>query len=310
MKKTIRKTRNVTNTKRKLVKKNKAKALKNRKKRSLEPIRNQKELKKLLKRIKISHRDSALILLRIYMTKDWAQLGCTSFKDFVEKSLPHESYEAVLSRATSDEVAFELEGEQAVGKYSMNAMRAIKGFKGGSRRDLWQALKAEAELSPKRKLTPHWLTASRVEEVINSLLVGDEDDTEQVRSNFDSLATGQHESFGEQHVSAVDEVDYQPPVIPVEKPTLRESTISQKDKPKSEIEINKAEEKTVSRSTRSEELQTILEEYDGSRPLSKVISQFAVKNFGVNTLRRMKKELTKGICKKNQSESNTHEAKS
>tara|TARA_R110001583_G_scaffold159747_1_gene311615 strand:- start:11196 stop:12005 length:810 start_codon:yes stop_codon:yes gene_type:complete len=263
-------------------KKQKATPLTKRKKRCVEPIKNKKELKKLLNQIKVSHTSSTYTLLRIYMTKDWSKLGYTSFKDFVEKCLPHESYEAVLSRVTCDEVAFELEGKHAVGKYSMNAMRAIKGFKDGSRVILWQTLKDEAKSTPSGKLTPHWLTASLVEDVIKSLLGGErgeEDDDNQS-------------------------------AIPVEKSSQSSRSRPQKDKPKSEIEINEAEKKSISRCTRSEELQTILEEYDGSRPLAEVISQFSVKNFGPKTLRRMRKELIKGISNKKQSELNTPKAQS
>jgi hypothetical protein len=281
-----------------------------RKKCRLKPVGNKKELQELTKQIKVSHRHSSLALLRIYMTKNWSELGYSSFKDFVEKCLPQENYETVLSRVTCDEVAFELGGEQAVGRFSMNAMRTIKAVKGEERTKLWLALNDEAKESSKGMLTPDWLTAARVEEVIKSLFGSQEDDSDQDCPTDDPTPEDKHYNSDEQEVSDEEKTNNHASVIPDKKSLERETSQPKKDKPHSEIEINEAKSNVISRITKSEALQVMLEEYDGSESLAKIISLYSVETFDVKTLARMMKVLMRGIYRKKQSEPKVLEVQS
>jgi hypothetical protein len=281
-----------------------------RKTRCLKPIKSKKVLNELVKKIRHSHKNSTLALLRIYMTKNWAELGYTSFKDFIEQRLPQENYETVLSRVTSAEVMFSLGGEKAVGIYSLNASRAIKTVQGDDRKKLWLALVEKAKESSTGKLTPSWLTASRVEEVISSLFGNEDDENNHDCSTNDPAPEDKHYNSDEQGISDIEGMNHYPPLKTVKKSSERETTQPKKDKPHSEIEINKAKSNVISRVSKSEALQAMLEEYDGSVSLARMIALYSVDNFDVETLARMKRVFVKGINHKKQSDPNMLEVQS
>jgi hypothetical protein len=255
-----------------------------RKKQLPEPITSKNELKKMTNLMRGSLKEESILLLRMYFTKNWNELGYESFKGYLSEEIPELNYDTVLSWVSCDKIAFELAGESAVGVYSLNAIRLFKVLSNEQRKKLWESLKKSAKKSkPSGSITRKWLTADRVNKHIAKLFV----DT-QTQGN----ATNETSSIFEEQSANKGRV------IPVSKKTnsSSQSEVNAPDKKSTGdsnvVSINKLP-LTKIRSKNHKILTKKLETYDVSNSLAQLIVNFSTEFFDSSTVAKMITRLQK-----------------
>jgi hypothetical protein len=265
-----------------------------------EPITDKKLLKKMIISIRKARRKASIIFLRLYLTKNWKALGYDSFKDFLAKELPEYNYETVLSWIVCDKILFELAGEGAVGVYSLNSIRQFKGLTPQQQRELWESLRESAQKNNHAgRITSKWLTASRVKE--QKIKLFGEVQKQQIPAEVVS-----------DHRYEQPEPDYDDTIAVTGTPvnTAPSPIISKRGNRSNESEeevrddsVN-VESNVVNINKRSKtrikdhkKLVSRLENYDGSSALSKIIVDFTLEAFNIETISKMINYLNKKLPK-------------
>jgi hypothetical protein len=259
--------------------------------RILAPIKNREELDLVVQLVRSSRKDAIRALLRVYIQKDWKDLGYKDFKDFITQRLPELNYETVLSWVTCEKTILNIAGKNAVGQYSMNAIREFKSLDLEQQKELWQLLIASVPDAKKSKIPAAWLTAERVKKYKNQLLGQSQEIQEtDIIENEDDV----NDSINK------DTPDHSLQTIQIEQDPKSEPALPSKNTTKStqksgEIALNKADPNIVSRSQKCNDLLKKLDEYDCSTPLSLLLVEYSIENFETSTIKKMIGILSKSI---------------
>jgi hypothetical protein len=239
-----------------------------------EPITDKKLLKKMIISIRKARRKASIIFLRLYLTKNW--------------------------KALCDKILFELAGEGAVGVYSLNSIRQFKGLTPQQQRELWESLRESAQKNNHAgRITSKWLTASRVKE--QKIKLFGEVQKQQIPAEVVS-----------DHRYEQPEPDYDDTIAVTGTPvnTAPSPIISKRGNRSNESEeevrddsVN-VESNVVNINKRSKtrikdhkKLVSRLENYDGSSALSKIIVDFTLEAFNIETISKMINYLNKKLPK-------------
>ncbi len=117
------------------------------------PPMDKKEVKSLTNRINNSTSVVQKDLTHIYLTKGWEHLGYDNFKEYIEVEMRHISYSTASRYVKIGSVVCELEGLDAVGKCTNNAIAPLLPLTIVHRQKVWSALMANKETKTIGKLT-------------------------------------------------------------------------------------------------------------------------------------------------------------
>lgn len=241
------------------------------------PITSTKELAHNIKLIKRGNRELRIALLCFYVTKDWRRLGYEDFKHFVTQELPEFQYDTVLAWMICERIVWEIVGEFAIGRFSMNAIRVFRTLDFAQQKELWESLKKSSIEAGHDEIDPKWLTATLVLQH-RDILFGILAETPTNNGSSDS---------------SIIKADFP-------KQTTEPSKTNKVLKPKTKLEpaaivVNQANSSVVSRSVQCNRLLEILESYDGSESLAKTILDFSIDSFGPKTLIKMMQTIDRKI---------------
>ncbi len=130
-------------------------------------------LKEISESLRSAKQDFTKGLLQLAKINDWNKLGYSSLKNFIEKEHPELEYAAVLATLNAAITEQRLFGTKSIGMYSMNAMRSLKHLDDSQIKEFKKLAqdKWKDEGNSEIRISPKWLTRTKVEELKASLLL-------------------------------------------------------------------------------------------------------------------------------------------